>query len=158
MKLSKKQTEKLAKATTKKLSFEEIIRKNARTHGLDPDKAAEVTAITVHRYGLTPIRANNTVAMYKPREDDPSTVIFDIANADPEKIHVANVYALLAAFKDMGFADAITFFNGGRKGYGAFFPKYFSDIGDIEDSEIPEFGELQLTVDLDTFGEENAAA
>lgn len=157
MKLSKKQTEKLAKQTTKKLSFEEIIRKNARTNKVDPDKAVELAVIMGRNYGMTFIRANNTVAMYKPMKDDPSTVLFDIANADPEKLHVMNVYALLAAFKDMGFSDAYTVFNEG-KGSGAFFSKHFSDIADIENSEIPELGELQLTVDLDTFGEENAAA
>jgi hypothetical protein len=119
------------------------------------NKAVEVAVIMGRNYGMTFIRANNTVAMYKPMKDDPSTVLFELANADPEKLHVMNVYVLLAAFKDMGFSDAYAVFNKG-KGYGAFFPKHFSDIADIEDSEIPEFGELQLTVDLDTFGEENA--
>ena len=156
MKLSKKQTEKLAKQTVNKLSLEEIIRKNARTHGLAPDDAVKIASTFMHRYGFKPIRANNTVAMYKADISDPERVGFAIANADPTKLHIMNVYALLAAFKDMGFSEAITIFGEGNKGYGAFFPKYFSNIGDIEDSEIPELGELQLTVDLNTFGEENA--
>lgn len=156
MKISKKQTERLAKATTKKLSLEEIIRKNARTHGLAPDDAVKIASSFMHRYGFKPIRANNTVAMYKADIDDPEKVGFAIANADPPKLHIMNVYALLAAFKNMGFSEAVTIFGEGNKGYGAFFPKYFSDVGEIESSEIPELGELQLTVDLDTFGEEDA--
>jgi len=158
MKLNEKQTKKLAEATTKKLPFEEIIRKDAKTNGQDPDTAAEITAVMIRRYGFTPIRANNTVAMYKSKADDPETVIYSLVNADPTKLHIMNVYALLAAFKDMDFAEAITFFDDGRKGYGAFFPKYFSELGEIEDSEIPEFGDFQLTVDLDTFGNEEEAA